>query len=211
MNVLCTDGKYQPSDEDFEALQSLQSDFQKCMSANGLGLQAAGSKDYCEVTINFPSNTVPKWVGASFGSAEKGTGLKALEFALSICESVDMYGFTVDPGYKEWHSHVAFEARSRTWGTLYSASKLIHTELTTDLQMAIGGQEYGCFSSNFGGVQPKVCVRDGEETGKNHILIPEIRTENLRKNAGLSASDSSGCGILLFKVPNPAQKIQAEC
>ncbi|CAD6248338.1 unnamed protein product [Miscanthus lutarioriparius] len=32
----------------------------------------------------------------------KGTGLKALEFALSICDSVDMYGFTVDPGYKEW-------------------------------------------------------------------------------------------------------------
>jgi hypothetical protein len=30
-NVLSTDGKYQPSDEDFEALQSLQSDFQKCV------------------------------------------------------------------------------------------------------------------------------------------------------------------------------------
>lgn len=42
-------------------------------------------------------------LGASFGSAAKGTGLKALEFALSICESVDMYGFTVDPGYKEWY------------------------------------------------------------------------------------------------------------
>lgn len=41
-------------------------------------------------------------LGTSFGSAAKGTGLKALEFALSICESVDMYGFTVDPGYKEW-------------------------------------------------------------------------------------------------------------
>lgn len=43
-------------------------------------------------------------LGSSFGSAAKGTGLKALEFALSICESVDMYGFTVDPGYKEWYS-----------------------------------------------------------------------------------------------------------
>ncbi|KAG6754255.1 hypothetical protein POTOM_042277 [Populus tomentosa] len=40
--------------------------------------------------------------GASFGSAAKGTGLEALEFALSICESVDMNGFTVKPGYKEW-------------------------------------------------------------------------------------------------------------
>ncbi|XP_059443099.1 sialyltransferase-like protein 2 [Corylus avellana] len=26
------------------------------------GLQAAGGKDYCEVVINFPSDTVPKWV-----------------------------------------------------------------------------------------------------------------------------------------------------
>lgn len=42
-------------------------------------------------------------LGASFGSAAKGTGLKALEFALSLCDSVDMYGFTVDPGYKEWY------------------------------------------------------------------------------------------------------------
>jgi hypothetical protein len=30
-NVICTDDKYQPSDEDFEALLSLQSDFQKCV------------------------------------------------------------------------------------------------------------------------------------------------------------------------------------
>lgn len=47
-------------------------------------------------------NHVYLLLGASFGSAAKGTGLKALEFALSICDSVDMYGFTVDPGYKEW-------------------------------------------------------------------------------------------------------------
>ena len=43
-------------------------------------------------------------LGASFGSAAKGTGLKALEFALSVCDTVDMYGFTVDPGYKEWYT-----------------------------------------------------------------------------------------------------------
>lgn len=48
-------------------------------------------------------NPVYLMLGASFGSAAKGTGLKALEFALSICDSVDMYGFTVDPGYKEWY------------------------------------------------------------------------------------------------------------
>ncbi|VFQ73810.1 unnamed protein product [Cuscuta campestris] len=52
----------------------------------------------CEVLI---LNPVYLMLGASFGSAAKGTGLKALEFALSMCESVDMYGFTVDPGYKE--------------------------------------------------------------------------------------------------------------
>jgi hypothetical protein len=50
-------------------------------------------------------NPVYLMLGASFGSAAKGTGLKALEFALSICESVDMYGFTVDPGYKEWYKN----------------------------------------------------------------------------------------------------------
>lgn len=48
-------------------------------------------------------NPVYLMLGAAFGSAAKGTGLKALEFALSICDSVDMYGFTVDPGYKEWY------------------------------------------------------------------------------------------------------------
>jgi hypothetical protein len=45
-------------------------------------------------------------LGTSFGSSAKGTGLKALEFALSICDSFDMYGFTVDLGYKEWLVYV---------------------------------------------------------------------------------------------------------
>ncbi|KAJ6889012.1 hypothetical protein NC652_029953 [Populus alba x Populus x berolinensis] len=52
-----------------------------------------------EVPIN---NLVYLMLGASFGSAAKGTGLEAPEFALSIRESVDMHGFTVKPGYKEW-------------------------------------------------------------------------------------------------------------
>ncbi|XP_048444996.1 sialyltransferase-like protein 2 [Pyrus x bretschneideri] len=55
-------------------------------------------------------NHVYLLLGASFGSAAKGTGLKALEFGLSICDSVDMYGFTVDPGYKEWTRYFS-EAR----------------------------------------------------------------------------------------------------
>ncbi|XP_026389419.1 sialyltransferase-like protein 2 isoform X1 [Papaver somniferum] len=57
------------------------------------------SKMIREIQID---NPVYLMLGASFGSAAKGTGLKALEFALSICDSVDMYGFTVDPGYTEW-------------------------------------------------------------------------------------------------------------
>ncbi|KAK1403686.1 hypothetical protein POM88_003291 [Heracleum sosnowskyi] len=51
---------------------------------------------------------------ASFGSAAKGTGLKALEFALSICDSVDMYGFTVDPGYKEWTRYFSDSRQGHT-------------------------------------------------------------------------------------------------
>lgn len=63
-------------------------------------LQSNGSCLLQEIPIK---NPVYLMLGASFGSAAKGTGLKALEFALSMCDSVDMYGFTVDPGYKEWY------------------------------------------------------------------------------------------------------------
>ncbi|WVZ78150.1 hypothetical protein U9M48_025909 [Paspalum notatum var. saurae] len=58
------------------------------------------------------TNPVYLMLGTSFGSSAKGTGLKALEFALSICDSVDMYGFTVDPGYKEWLVNVDSHAVS---------------------------------------------------------------------------------------------------
>ncbi|EFJ35344.1 glycosyltransferase, CAZy family GT29 [Selaginella moellendorffii] len=47
-------------------------------------------------------NPVYLMLGASLSSSAKGTGVKALEFALSVCETVDIYGFTVDPGYVEW-------------------------------------------------------------------------------------------------------------
>ncbi|XP_020420121.1 sialyltransferase-like protein 2 isoform X2 [Prunus persica] len=59
-------------------------------------------------------NHVYLLLGASFGSAAKGTGLKALEFALSICDSVDMYGFTVDPGYKEWTRYFSESRQGHT-------------------------------------------------------------------------------------------------
>lgn len=28
--------------------------------------------------------------------------MKSIELALSMCDIVDIYGFTVDPGYTEW-------------------------------------------------------------------------------------------------------------
>jgi len=31
-------------------------------SANGLGLEATRGSDYCQTTINFPRDTIPKWV-----------------------------------------------------------------------------------------------------------------------------------------------------
>ena len=34
-------------------------------SANGLGLQAFSKGDYCQVTMKFPSDTIPKWVSFS--------------------------------------------------------------------------------------------------------------------------------------------------
>ncbi|KAE9453588.1 hypothetical protein C3L33_14489, partial [Rhododendron williamsianum] len=66
---------------------------------------------YAEIPIQ---NPVYLMLGASFGSAAKGTGLKALEFALSICDTVDMYGFTVDPGYKEWTRYFSESRQGHT-------------------------------------------------------------------------------------------------
>ncbi|CAA6663173.1 unnamed protein product [Spirodela intermedia] len=60
------------------------------------------------------TNPIYLFLGASFGSSAKGTGLKALEFALSICDSVDMYGFTVDPGYKEWTRYFSESRQGHT-------------------------------------------------------------------------------------------------
>lgn len=70
------------SDEDLGALESLQSGFQKCVSSNGLGLQAARGRDYCQVTIKFPSDTVPKWKDPKTGE------LEGLSFDFNLCEAV---------------------------------------------------------------------------------------------------------------------------
>ncbi|KAK1396328.1 hypothetical protein POM88_006191 [Heracleum sosnowskyi] len=81
-------------------------------------------------------NPVYLKLGASFGSAAKGTGLKALEFALSICDSVDMYGFTVDPGYKEWaHTLDCLLHYSKSTMNLI----VCYLEMYKDFCLAVGG------------------------------------------------------------------------
>ncbi|KAL2240687.1 UNVERIFIED_CONTAM: Sialyltransferase-like protein 1 [Sesamum indicum] len=47
-------------------------------------------------------NPVYLFQGIVLRRGAKGTGMKSIELALSMCEIVDIYGFTVDPGYTEW-------------------------------------------------------------------------------------------------------------
>lgn len=70
------------SEEDLIALSALQTGFKECVKANGLGLQAVGGKDYCQVTIQYPSDTVPKWRDPKTGE------LEGLSFDLNLCEAV---------------------------------------------------------------------------------------------------------------------------
>ncbi|KAK1358000.1 CMP-N-acetylneuraminate-beta-galactosamide-alpha-2,3-sialyltransferase 2 [Heracleum sosnowskyi] len=70
------------SDEDLEALHTLQSEFQKCVASNGLGLKAVSGKDYCEVTIKFPADTIPKWKDPKTGEVE------GLSYNFNLCEAV---------------------------------------------------------------------------------------------------------------------------
>ncbi|PHU26025.1 hypothetical protein BC332_04357 [Capsicum chinense] len=51
-------------------------------SANGLGLQAASGRDYCDVIMKFPSETVPKWKDPKTGE------LEGLSYELNLCEAV---------------------------------------------------------------------------------------------------------------------------
>lgn len=56
--------------------------------------------------INAVIKTLPNPVylfqGIVLRRGAKGTGMKSIELALSMCDIVDIYGFTVDPGYTEW-------------------------------------------------------------------------------------------------------------
>lgn len=48
------------------------------------------------------TNPVYLFQGIVLRRGAKGTGMKSIELALSMCDIVDIYGFTVDPGYTEW-------------------------------------------------------------------------------------------------------------
>lgn len=50
-------------------------------------------------------NPVYLFQGIVLRRGAKGTGMKSIELALSMCDDVDIYGFTVDPGYTEWSAH----------------------------------------------------------------------------------------------------------
>lgn len=47
-------------------------------------------------------NPVYLFQGIVLRRGAKGTGMKSIELALSMCDIIDMYGFTVDPNYTEW-------------------------------------------------------------------------------------------------------------
>ncbi|ONK74195.1 uncharacterized protein A4U43_C03F3780 [Asparagus officinalis] len=79
-------GGFRVSSDDLSALSSLQSDFKKCVKANGLGLQAISGRDYCQVTIQFPSDTKPKWRDPKSGE------LEGLSFDFNLCEAVATWG-----------------------------------------------------------------------------------------------------------------------
>lgn len=75
-------GPHQVSDEDLEAFRSLQRGFQKCVSSNGLGLQAVSGTDFCEIVLQFPSNTDSKWRDPKTGEPE------GLSFSYNLCEAL---------------------------------------------------------------------------------------------------------------------------
>jgi hypothetical protein len=58
-------------------------------------------RDFSAMIKELP-NPVYLFQGVVLRRGAKGTGMKSIELALSMCDTVDIYGFTVDPGYTEW-------------------------------------------------------------------------------------------------------------
>lgn len=53
-------------------------------SANGLGMQAVSGRDQCEVSLKFPSDTIPKWVGSRPGCFEVKCIISSVHFLCSL-------------------------------------------------------------------------------------------------------------------------------
>lgn len=138
-------------------------------------------------------NPIYLMLGASFGSAAKGTGLKALEFALSICDTVDMYGFTVDPGYKEWTRY-------------FSESRQGHTPLQ--------GRAYYQMMECLGLIKIHSPMRaDPNRIVKwvpSHSLITAARiaSEKLLRRVGAGSSDPlATCSIIAKQVKGKSARV----
>ncbi|KAG7022625.1 Sialyltransferase-like protein 1, partial [Cucurbita argyrosperma subsp. argyrosperma] len=59
-------------------------------------------RSFKSARIKLIPNPVYLFQGIVLRRGAKGTGMKSIELALSMCDIVDIYGFTVDPGYTEW-------------------------------------------------------------------------------------------------------------
>ncbi|XP_043707318.1 sialyltransferase-like protein 1 [Telopea speciosissima] len=64
-------------------------------------IKSVTHRDFNAMIKNIP-NPVYLFQGIVLRRGAKGTGMKSIELALSMCDIVDIYGFTVDPGYTEW-------------------------------------------------------------------------------------------------------------
>ncbi|XP_078433839.1 MALE GAMETOPHYTE DEFECTIVE 2 [Wolffia australiana] len=64
-------------------------------------IKSVTHRDFNKMIKELP-NPVYLFQGIVLRRGAKGTGMKSVELALSMCDIVDIYGFTVDPGYTEW-------------------------------------------------------------------------------------------------------------
>ncbi|KAL3526218.1 hypothetical protein ACH5RR_014590 [Cinchona calisaya] len=64
-------------------------------------IKSVTHRDFNAMIKGIP-NPVYLFQGIVLRRGAKGTGMKSIELALSMCDIVDIYGFTVDPGYTEW-------------------------------------------------------------------------------------------------------------
>ncbi|KAG0485346.1 hypothetical protein HPP92_009221 [Vanilla planifolia] len=64
-------------------------------------IKSVTHRDFNAIIESLP-NPVYLFQGIVLRRGAKGTGMKSIELALSMCDVVDIYGFTVDPGYTEW-------------------------------------------------------------------------------------------------------------